>query len=364
MDKIIKNILKKIENEGYEAYIVGGFVRDLLLNNPTCDVDICTNALPKTLKEIFKLNQTSNGYGGFNIKHKKYTIDITTYRKEKKYSNRHPVEVEYINNLFEDIKRRDFTINSLCMDKNENIIDLLGAKKDLQNGVIKVIGNAEEKFKEDPLRMLRAIRFATILDFEIDPEAFKAICNNSNLVDTLSSERIKEELAKILSSKNVHKGLDLLSKTGVDKVIGLSYNKVLFTSDILGMWAQIDVKKIRFSKTESENIAKIRTLVNIGKISNFELFNYGLYLCLVASQIINVDFQIVNKIYKNLPIKSMADIDIKGDEIMKLLKIEPSKKVSEIITDIKIEILNGRLKNRKHDIKKYVYRKWKNEYGQ
>ena len=109
MDKIIKNILKKIENEGYEAYIVGGFVRDLLLGKPSYDVDICTNALPMNLKQIFGLTQNSNGYGGFNLKIKKYNIDITTYRKEKKYNNRRPVEVEYINNLFEDIKIYFFT---------------------------------------------------------------------------------------------------------------------------------------------------------------------------------------------------------------------------------------------------------------
>lgn len=361
MDKIIKNILKKIENEGYEAYIVGGFVRDKLLKGSSYDIDICTNALPMNLKQIFGLVQNGNGYGGFNLKIKKYNIDITTYRKEKKYNNRRPVEVEYINNLFEDIKRRDFTINSLCMDKNGNIIDLLGGKKDLDNRVVRVIGNAKEKFVEDPLRMLRAIRFATILNFQIEEETYGAICDNSALVATLSSERIKEELTKILSSVHVQRGLDLFSKTGIDKAIGLSYNRVVFTSDILGMWAQIDVKKVNFTKTESENINKIKTLVKIGKIDNFELFNYGLYLCLVAGEILNINHQTVNNRYKNLPIKSMKDIDISGSEIIKLLNIEPGKMISEIMSDIKIEILNKRLKNRKNEIKKHVIRKWKNE---
>lgn len=361
MDKIIKNILKKIENEGYEAYIVGGFVRDKLLKGYSYDVDICTNALPMNLKKIFSISQNGNGYGGYNLKIKKYNIDITTYRKEKKYNNRRPVEVEYINNLFEDIKRRDFTINALCMDKNDNIIDLLGGKKDLDNHLIKVIGNAEEKFKEDPLRMLRAIRFATILDFDIEETTFNGICNNSGLVASLSSERIKEELTKILSSHNVNRGLELLSKTGIDKAIGLSYNKVVFTSDILGMWAQIEVKKVNFSKTEKDSISQIRNLLRIGKIDNFELFNYGLYLCLVAGEILDIDHQTVNKRYKSLPIKSMKDVDINGSEIIKLLKIEPGKLISEIMSDVKIEILNKRLKNRKHEIKKYILRRWKNE---
>ena len=361
MDKIIKNILKNIENEGYEAYIVGGFVRDHLLGKLTYDVDICTNALPMNLKQIFKINQNSNGYGGFNLKVKKYNIDITTYRKEKKYNKRRPVEIEYINNLFEDIKRRDFTINALCMDKNENIMDLLGGKKDLDNRIIRVVGNADEKFKEDPLRMLRAVRFATVLDFEIEEETFSAICKNAELINTLSPDRIKEEFTKMLSSKHIKKGLEILSNTGIDKIVGLSYNNVVFTSDILGMWAQIEIKKVNFTKTESENIAKIKTLLKIGKIGNFELFNHGLYLCSVAGQILNINYQTVNKNYKSLPIKSMKDIDINGAEIIKILDIEPGKRISEIINDIKIEILNRKLKNRKYEIKKYILRKWKNE---
>jgi len=361
MDKIIKNILKRIENEGYEAYIVGGFVRDKILGRPSYDVDICTNALPMNLKNIFAINQNSNGYGGFNLKAKKYTIDITTYRKEKKYNNRRPVEVEYINNLFEDIRRRDFTINTLCMDKNENIIDLLGGMKDLNNHLIKIVGDPDQKFQEDPLRMLRAIRFATILDFDIEKETYESICRNSMLVASLSAERIKEELSKILSSSYVLRGLDLLTKTGIDKAVGLSYNSVVFTSDILGMWAQIDVENIIFTKTEKDNIAQIKTLLKIGKIGNFELFNYGLYLCLVAGEIMNINHQTVNRRYKNLPIKSMKDIDINGTGIIKMLNIEPGKVVSEIMSDVKCEILNLRLKNRKSEIKKYVCRKWRNE---
>ena len=125
MDKIIKNILKKIESEGYEAYIVGGFVRDYLLKKNSYDVDICTNAKPKDLIHLFNVKQNLNNYGGLNMKIKKYNIDITTYRKEKKYDNRKPIEIEYVSNLLEDINRRDFTINSICLDKNDKILDLL-----------------------------------------------------------------------------------------------------------------------------------------------------------------------------------------------------------------------------------------------
>lgn len=361
MDKVIKNILKRIENEGYEAYIVGGFVRDTLLGKTTYDVDICTNALPMNLIQIFSLNQNGNGYGGFNIKLKRYNIDITTYRKEKKYDKRKPVEVEYINNLFEDIKRRDFTINSLCMDKNGNIIDLINGRNDLQKGIIRIIGDADNKFKEDPLRMLRAIRFATIFNFDIEDSTLSSIIRNSELVASLSSDRIKEELSKILSNNNFKKGLNLLRETKLDKAIGLEYQNVVYTSDLLGMWSQIDIKKVIFSNTEQENISKVRQLLRIKKIENFELFNYGLYLCTVAGQILGVDLKLINRKYKNLPIKSMKDIDINGAEIMDLLNIEPSKKVSDIIKDIKVQILSGQIKNRKPEIKKYILRMWKDE---
>lgn len=363
MDKIIKNILSKIESEGYEAYIVGGFVRDKILKRNTYDVDICTNALPVNLKSIFDISQKSNGYGGFNIKIKKYNIDITTYRKEKEYSNRKPVEVEYINNLFEDIKRRDFTINSLCMDKNDNIIDLLGGLDDIKKRTVKVIGEANEKFSQDPLRMLRAIRFATILDFTIENDTYEALCQNAHLVSTLSSERIKEELSKILSSKNYQIGLRLLRETGIADYLNIRFNDPKYTDDLIGMWVQIECSKIVFSKTEEQNISRIKKIVNKSHIDEFDLFNNGLYLCLVAGQILAIPRQKITKMYNHMAIKSMKDIAINGEDILDLLRIEPCKKVSLIINDVKIQILNKKLKNNKSEIKKYILEKWQNDEG-
>lgn len=362
MDKIIKNVLKKIESEGYEAYIVGGFVRDLLLYKNSFDVDICTNAKPKDLINVFSAKQKANNYGGFNIKIKNYNIDITTYRKEKAYSNRHPIEIEYVSNLFEDIKRRDFTINAICMDKNEKIIDLLNGKEDINDGIIRSIGSAEKKFKEDPLRMLRAIRFASILNFDIEKNTYKEICNNCTLVSSLSKERVKEELIKILSNKNFKKGLELLKETGISDVIGLSYNEdITFTLDILGMLSQIDIKYIEYTKEEKDNIEKIKEILMTKQINNFTIFNYGLYLSYAAGEVLNINKQTINRIYKTMPIKCMKDIDITGSEIIKLLGIEPSKKISEIFNDLKVQILKGNLKNKNNEIKKYILERYKHE---
>ncbi|MGN1378916.1 MAG: hypothetical protein ACI4XR_00735 [Bacilli bacterium] len=362
MDKIIKNILKKIENEGYEAYIVGGFVRDNILKKQSYDVDICTNAKPKDLLYIFKVKQRSNNYGGVNFKIKKFNIDITTYRKEKKYDKRHPVEIEYINNLFDDIKRRDFTINAICLDKNDKIIDILNGQNDIKEKLIRSIGSANEKFNEDPLRMLRAIRFATILDFNIEKNTFEAIKNNSNLISTLSGIRIKEELTKILSNSNFLRGLNLLHETKIDNVIKLSYkDDIKFTNDILGMWSQLKTCDLEFTKEEKENIAIVKSIINTKQVNNHTLFNYGLYLNLVAGEVLDIDKTLINKMYKALPIKSMRDIDISGKDIMILLNIKPSNKISNIINDIKIKILNCELKNKKSELKKYILRTYKNE---
>ena len=131
MEKIIKKVLNKIEKNGFEAYIIGGYVRDLILNRVSYDIDICTNALPKDLISIFP-NGHIGIYGAIDFKMGKYSFQITTYRREYNYVNRRPNKVEYINNLLEDISRRDFSINTICMNQKGNIIDILGATNDLK----------------------------------------------------------------------------------------------------------------------------------------------------------------------------------------------------------------------------------------
>ena len=205
MDKIIKNVLNELDRHGFESFLVGGYVRDTLLGIKTFDVDICTSALPKDIHAIFSI--CSNNYGGANLKIDNLNIDITTFREDGTYTNRHPEEVKYITDLKTDLKRRDFTINAICMDKNDKVIDLLDGVDDLNNRVIKMIGNPDDRLKEDPLRILRAIRFATVLDFAIDEKLMLSLKENSSLVSTLSGVRIKEELDKILSSPNFKKGV-------------------------------------------------------------------------------------------------------------------------------------------------------------
>ena len=355
MDKIIKNVLNELDRHGFESFLVGGYVRDTLLGIKTFDVDICTSALPKDIHAIFSI--CSNNYGGANLKLDNLNIDITTFREDGTYTNRHPEEVKYITDLKTDLKRRDFTINAICMDKNDKVIDLLDGVDDLNNRVIKMIGNPDDRLKEDPLRILRAIRFATVLDFAIDEKLMLSLKENASLVSTLSGVRIKEELDKILSSPNFKKGLKLLDDLGISKLIGLSYGDVFYTNDLMGMYAQVKVAKIPFTNNEKSNIIRITEVVKKNVINYETLFNYGLYINIVAGMVLNISVKKINGMYKKMPIKDRNDIAVDGNEIMDILSIKPGKILKEIYGELITEILSGRLKNKKSDIKKYLLKR-------
>lgn len=355
MNKIIKNLLNKIEKEGYEAYVVGGYVRDLLLGISSYDIDICTNATPKELMSIFPSASPKN-LGGIDFKIKEYHIEITTYREEIKYKNRKPIEFNYINNLVLDLERRDFTINALCMNSKGEIIDLVGGIDDLSNLKIKMIGDEEVKIKDDPLRILRAIRLATILNFNLDKALYKEIKANKDLILLLSNTRIKEELDKILLSNNVKKGLNLMNDLGLLSILKISnWEEVVPVKNIEGMYAQIKINyDIPFTKEERNNITSIRRIINTDEIDKMTIYNYGLYLSTVAGEILGIDKKEINKINKELPIHDKKEINIKASDIVSALNIDYSKEISIILKDIENLIINGKIRNKTSDIKKYI----------
>lgn len=350
MEKNVKKILETLENEGYQAYLVGGYVRDYLLGVTSFDVDIATDALPKDIHRIF--NSIKNNYGSVNIKVDKLNVDITTFRKDLNYVNRRPSKVVYINNLKEDLERRDFTINAICMNKNGKIIDLLNGCKDLDRRTIKMIGSIDVKLKEDPLRIMRAIRFACILDFKIEDELYEKIKEYSYLVGDLSKERIKNELDKILISKNYKYGLELMKDTKISEVLEINYDDINYVDDLLGMWAQVKVLNIPFTNVEKGNIIKITEVLDFGKIDNEILYKYGLYISRVAGKILNIKTTKISKMYNKLPIKSREDIDITSKEISSIVGV--GEVIGETYKIIEKEILNYRLKNKKSEILKYL----------
>lgn len=352
MDKIIFDVLNKIEECGFKAYIVGGYVRDLLMGIKSIDVDICTDALPKDIKEIFNVPLESSEYGSINLKINNYNFDITTFREELKYIKRKPTEIKFIKDLYIDVLRRDFTINTMCLDKNGNLIDMLGGKNDLEAKIIKLIGD-NDRLKEDPLRILRAIRFATTLDFEIDIKLCDGINMYKELLSTLSTTRIKNELNKILVNKNYEKGLNLLKRFDLLGIIGIQYNKLVYVEDLCGMWSQIDITNdIPFTKEENNNISKIKEILELGYIDNYILYKYGLYISSVAAKILKLDIDVV-EIHDNLQIKTIKDLKINVVEIKNIINkdFESAKMVQE---DIIKNIVNNKLNNNYDDITKFI----------
>lgn len=222
LNKSIKYILKNINNHGYEAYVVGGAVRNYLLGKDIADFDVTTNALPDYIEKLFeKTIPTGKKFGTITVLHDNNSYEITTFRSDGVYSDgRRPDSVSFSNELKEDLKRRDFTINAMCMDYDENIIDYFGGKEDLKNNIIKCIGNPDERFNEDALRMIRAVRFMTQLRFTIDEETRLSIIKNSHFIKAISIERIHDELNKILLSEKPSRGIRMLVNTGlIDYII-------------------------------------------------------------------------------------------------------------------------------------------------
>lgn len=353
LNKTAKEIIEKLENLGYSAYIVGGYVRDFLMDRQTLDIDICTSAKVKEIAKIF--SGTVNEYGSLNLKVKELNIDITTFREERNYENRRPTSIFYTTDLKIDLLRRDFTINTICMDKEGKIVDLLNGVQDLKNKQIKMVGNPKIKIKEDPLRMLRAIRFAVTLDFTLEESLKKEIFKQRELLATLSAYRIKEELTKILLSPNYKKGLVLLKELRLCEILGIDFVSVTYTNDICGMWAQIKMKRnLPFTKREKENIVSLHSILE-SKIINLEtLFQYGLYLSLTAGKILGIEEQAIHNLYESMPIYTRKDVILSYQEICELLHLKPSKKVKEIETDLVLDILNGHVENKKEELKKYV----------
>lgn len=209
MYKIPESVLKALEileKNNFEAYLVGGCVRDFLLGRIPYDYDITTNAVPSEIIEAFKGYRTiptGIKHGTVTVIIDKVQIEITTYRKETTYSdNRHPDAVEFTSSLKEDLVRRDFSMNSIAMDLNYNIIDLYDGRSDMNNKVITCIENPDKRFEEDALRILRAMRFASQLDFSIEIRTSESIHRNAYRLKNISAERLNTELEKLLNGKN------------------------------------------------------------------------------------------------------------------------------------------------------------------
>lgn len=210
----VERLLDKLEENGFCAYIVGGSVRDMLLGKAPSDYDIATNALPEEIEELFNEYKTiavGKKFGTIVVVQREGNVEVTTFRQDGKYvDGRRPEEVFFSKDLKDDLSRRDFTINSLAYNKNTGIIDYFNGVEDLKNKIIKTVGDPEERFKEDYLRILRAVRFATQLGFTIEEKTFNACKLYSKYLSNISMERIQDEFFKIILSDKPSKGIRLL----------------------------------------------------------------------------------------------------------------------------------------------------------
>ncbi|MCR4284028.1 MAG: CCA tRNA nucleotidyltransferase [Parcubacteria group bacterium] len=232
--KEVSYVTETLQKAGFEAYLVGGCVRDLLRGEKPKDWDVTTNATPEQIVSLFPKTFYENKFGTVSVVNESATADedetlrnveITPYRMEAKYSDkRHPDSVSFTNNIEDDLKRRDFTINAMALEAvSGKIIDLFDGQKDLKNKLIKAVGGPVDRFSEDALRMMRAVRFATELGFNIEDNTLEAIkrlaSSTSSVMDKIAKERIRDEFIKIIMSKNPDKGMDILRETGLLKFV-------------------------------------------------------------------------------------------------------------------------------------------------
>ncbi len=219
----VQHVADTLENRGFEAYLVGGCVRDLLIGKTPKDWDITTNAHPTEIESLFPDTYINNDFGTVGVVNKETenetlkVVEVTPYRTESEYSDaRRPDSVEFGVSLEEDLKRRDFTVNAIAYRlKGEVLVDLFGGEEDLKKKKLRAVGNAVERFKEDALRMMRAVRLAVELDFVIESETMSAITENSSNLSRISKERIRDEFTRILNSKHPMQGIIFLEKLGM-----------------------------------------------------------------------------------------------------------------------------------------------------
>lgn len=214
----IYSISAILNNHGYSAYLVGGAVRDMLMGLIPYEYDLTTNARPQDVQSIFKHTiPTGIKHGTILVILNGMHVEITTFRNDGDYSDgRHPDSVDYADTIEEDLPRRDLTINAMAYDlSSETLIDMFGGIEDIENRIIKAVGNPYERFREDGLRLMRTIRFSTKLDFKIEKNTLKAIFDTKEMLGSIAYERIREEFNKIIISKHVYRGFETMRETGI-----------------------------------------------------------------------------------------------------------------------------------------------------
>lgn len=374
-------VLRKITDAGYEAYFVGGSVRDVLLGQPIHDVDIATSAFPAEVKEIFKKTiDVGIQHGTVLVLAEGSQYEITTFRTESTYQDfRRPDHVEFVRSLEEDLKRRDFTINAFALREDGEVVDLFDGLQDLREQTLRAVGAPQERFHEDALRMMRGLRFISQLGFEFEPRTFEAILDNHALLAKISVERINVEFVKLLLGDHRSRALKLLVETECYEYCpGLRKNgegllrmadlpEMPLTSEVQA-WAlladQIELseeeirgfmKQWKTSNDLMKLTQKVFEALQIRKerqLTTYELYQFGEEAAVLAETLLvyfglPYDEMAVRSAYQQLTIHQLTDLAVNGHDLMAAENRKPGKWLKDTLTFLEKEVVEGRLENQK-----------------
>lgn len=383
-------VLKKIEDSGFEAYFVGGSVRDFLLSKPISDVDIATSATPVEVKRIFpKTVDIGIEHGTVLVLENNESYEITTFRTEAEYKDfRRPKEVSFIRSLQEDLQRRDFTMNAIAMDRNGNLIDPFNGQSAIQEKIIQTVGDAKERFYEDALRMMRAVRFVSQLSFTLDKGTVKSLSSLVQLLENIAIERKKTEFEKLLTGINRKNAIKIMLDTNIYSFLPGLTNKKIYLEGLLTfncerlnkneMWAllifclQLKGKAIEgFLRDWRLPIKEIREiqliLLFLNKRLDQEWSNYNLYSAgrdiIISSEKLYLIIKGITETesiglwvnrYEHLPIKERSELAVTGTDLIDWFEKSGGPWVKDTLLRIENKILEGKVFNDKQKIKEWL----------
>ncbi|MDQ7937431.1 CCA tRNA nucleotidyltransferase [Lactiplantibacillus sp. WILCCON 0030] len=379
--KQAKPIIDTIEAAGYEAYFVGGSVRDTILGKPIHDVDIATSAFPAEVKALFKRTvDTGIEHGTVMILDHGQGYETTTFRTELGYQDfRRPDEVTFVRSLKEDLKRRDFTINALAMRANGEVIDLFDGLADMSAHVIRAVGVAEDRFHEDALRMMRAVRFASQLGFTIEPATEQAIADNAQLLTKIAVERTRVEWEKLLMGQQPVRGLQALVKTALYRYMPEMADQLPMLKKLMALPAwQLDQIESTWTLLawlmQLPDTAAIRQLLKAWKTSNdlidhvtaawtvvgalqaggtlapMTLFKAGAPALKTANTVANLlgfgqPQAELDAAYAALPIQDKHALALKGGDLLKQQVVQPGPMMGQVLAQLLVAVVTGKVAN-------------------
>ncbi|WP_283678763.1 CCA tRNA nucleotidyltransferase [Lentilactobacillus sp. Marseille-Q4993] len=377
-------ILRTIEAAGFEAYFVGGSVRDTILGRPIHDVDIATSAFPEEVKSLFKKTvDTGIQHGTVMILDHGNGYEVTTFRTESTYQDyRRPDHVTFVRSLKEDLKRRDFTINALALDEKGEIFDLFSGIDDMNHRLIRAVGVPEERFNEDALRMMRAVRFSSQLDFDVEPHTLVGINDNSSLLAKIAVERINVEFVKMMLGRRPSAGISEMIDSGMAEHVPhfadhIEDLKALTTIDlnlqneeqvwsVIGFCfdlAESELKKLlRDWKTSNKMIEDVAATVRVLKqvqsnsIENFDLYLAGKENVANANQLLkqvglSLEGESLTARYSDLQIKSKKELAFGAKDIIANKITTPGPNLGTILNGLETAVVNNEVHNDSDSLK-------------